>query len=113
MSPGMATQKAKRVELYTMGTPLPFHFPHFAIPDGVPTDDKIQAVVLGLKNRQAAGATGMRAEHVKTWLSYIWHKEKVGRESPGKTVDTGELRQKWQIFVGLIQTIWDQGEILM
>ncbi len=36
----MAKQTAKRVELYTrappMGTPLPFNFPYFEIPDGVP-----------------------------------------------------------------------------
>ncbi len=41
----MAKQMAKHVELFTrappMGTPLPFNFPHFEIPDGVPTDDKI------------------------------------------------------------------------
>jgi hypothetical protein len=51
----MVKQMAERVELYArappMGTPLPFNFPHFKIPDGFPTDNKIQAVVSGLKNR--------------------------------------------------------------
>jgi hypothetical protein len=54
-----------------MGVALPFNFPHFVIPDGIPTDKEIRAVVLGLKNGQAAGATGMRAEHIKVWLGDI------------------------------------------
>ncbi len=91
----MTKQMAERLELYTrapsMGTPLPFNFPHFEIPDGVPTDNKIREVVLGLKSGQAAGATGMRAEHVKMWLRDIWRREKVARENPSKTADTGEL----------------------
>jgi hypothetical protein len=49
-----------------MGTPLPFNFPYFEIPDGVPTNDEIRAMVLGLKNWRAGGATGMQAEQVKT-----------------------------------------------
>jgi hypothetical protein len=59
----MAKQMAKRVELYArappMGTPLPFNFPVFEIPDEVPTDEEIRAVVSGLKNGRAGGATGM------------------------------------------------------
>ena len=39
----MAKQTAERVELYArappMGTPLPFNFPVFKIPDEVPTDE--------------------------------------------------------------------------
>jgi hypothetical protein len=60
----MAKQMVKCVELYTrappMGTPLPFNFPYFEIPDGVPTNDEIRAVVSGLKNGQAGGASGMQ-----------------------------------------------------
>jgi hypothetical protein len=33
-----------------MGIPLPFNFPYFKIPNGVPTDNEIRAVVSGLKN---------------------------------------------------------------
>jgi hypothetical protein len=54
-----------------MGVALPFNFLHFAIPDGVPTDKERHAVVVGLKNGQASGATRMRAEHVKAWLGDI------------------------------------------
>jgi hypothetical protein len=50
----MAKQTAKQVELYVrappMGTSLPFNFLYFEIPDGIPTDKEIRAVVSGLKN---------------------------------------------------------------
>ncbi len=55
----------------------------------------------------------MRAEHVKTWLSDIWHKEMVARENPSRIADMGDLGKKWRIFVKMIQTIWDRGEIPM
>jgi hypothetical protein len=73
--------------------------------DSDPTDNKIQAVASGLKNGQATGATGMRAEHVKTWLRDIQCREKIAQENPGKTADTGKLGTKWGIFVKMIQTI--------
>ncbi len=66
----MAKQTTECVELYArappMGTSLPLNFLYFEIPDGVPTDKEICAVVLGLKHGQAAGTSRMRAEHVKT-----------------------------------------------
>jgi hypothetical protein len=115
----MAKQMAKRVELYTrappMGTPLPFNFPYFKIPDGIPTDNEIRAMVLGLKHGQAGGATGMRAEHGKAWLADIRHEEKAARENPGRIAEAEweNLGKQWWIFVKMIQTIWDRGEIPM
>jgi hypothetical protein len=96
-----------------MGVALPFNFLHFMIPDGVSTNKEICAVVVGLKNGQAAGATRMRAEHIKVWLGDIRHEEKAARASKnsGKTANMGELGSKWQIFVQMIQIIWDQREI--
>ncbi len=50
----MVKQMAKRVELYgkvpPMGAPLPFNFPYFEVPDGVPTNKKVRKVVRGLQN---------------------------------------------------------------
>ncbi len=115
----MAKQMAKRVELYArappMGTPLPFNFPVFKIPDEVPTDKEIRAVVSGLKNGRAGVATGMQAEHVKAWLADIRHEEKVARDNPGgiANAEGGGLGNKWWVFVQMIQTIWDRGEIPM
>ncbi len=85
----MEKQMAKRMELYAwappMGVALSFNFPQLAIPDGVPTDEEKRAVVVGLKNGQAAGATGMFAEHIKGWLGDFQSKEKVIRENPSQT----------------------------
>ncbi len=50
---------------------------------------------------------------MKTWLSDIWHKEKVARENPSRMADTGDLGKKWRIFVKMIQVIWDRGKIPM
>ncbi len=90
--------------------PLLFNFPYFEVPDGLPTDDEVRKVVRRLQNGRAAGATGMKAEHLKGWLDAIQHKEKVAMENPGG-VGSSELKTKWRIFLGLIQTIWDRGEI--
>jgi hypothetical protein len=111
----MVKQMAKHVELYVrappMGAALPYNFLHFKISNDMPTDSEMGMVVTGLKNGQAAGATGMRAEHIKGWLDKIQRKEKAARETPGREgVDPGAGR-KWRIFVELIQTIWEGGEI--
>jgi hypothetical protein len=52
---------------------------------------------------------------VKAWLADIWHEEKAAWENPGRIAEAeGEnLGKKWRIFVKMIQTIWDQGEIPM
>jgi hypothetical protein len=50
----MVKQMAEWVEFYAkvppMGAPLPFNFPYFGVPDGVPTDNKVRKVVRGLQN---------------------------------------------------------------
>ncbi len=110
----MVKQTAEWVELYAkvplMGAPLPFNFPYFTVPDGVPTDDEVRKVVRGLQNGQVGGATGMKAEHLKGWLDTIQRKERAARENPGRVGNT-ELGSKWWIFLDLIQVIWDRGEI--
>ncbi len=108
----MVKQTAERVELYArappLGPPLPYNFPSFAIPDKLPMDSEVRMVVRGLKNRQAAGATGMQAKHLKGWLDAIQRKEKTAEKNPGRESTLGE---KWRIFIELIRTIWDRGEI--
>jgi hypothetical protein len=54
-----------------MGEALLFNFPHFKISDNMPTDSELRKVVGGLWNGQAAGATWMKAEHIKVWLNEI------------------------------------------
>ena len=53
----------------------------------------------------------MRAEHLKGWLDKIMHEEKAAREKPGREGADPGLGRKWRIFLELIQTIWDLGEI--
>ncbi len=64
----MVKQTAKRMDLYVrappVGAALPYNFPHFKISNNMPTDSEMLTAVRGLKNRQATGATRMRAKHI-------------------------------------------------
>ena len=68
----MTIQTKERAELYAKvpppGDPIPIHVQPFAIRDDVPEEPEIRAVVKGLRNGRASGASGMRAEHIKQWL---------------------------------------------
>ena len=87
-----------------MGEALLFNFPHFEISDDMPTDSEIRKVVGGLRNGQARGATGMKAEHIKVWLDEIQREEKAAMENHGREANPG-AGHKWRIFVELIQAI--------
>jgi hypothetical protein len=109
----MIKQTDKHMGLYVralpMGAALPHNLPHFKISNNMPTDLEMHPVVRGLQNRQAAGATRMRAEHLKGWLDNIQHNEKAARENPGMEGADPGASYKWWIFVELIQTIWERG----
>jgi hypothetical protein len=47
------------------------------VPDGAPTDSKLRVVVGQLSNGLAAGATGMKAKHLKEWLADV-KKRRIG-----------------------------------
>ena len=68
-------------------------------------------VVWRLKNGRARGATEMQAKHHKGWLNKIQHEEKAVRENSGREGADPGLGRKWRIFIELIQTIWERGEI--
>jgi hypothetical protein len=51
----------------------------------------------------------MKAEHIKVWLDEIQCNEKAVRENPCREADPGAGR-KWQIFIDLIQAIWQRGK---
>ncbi len=65
----LAAQTAKCVALYgratSKGDPIPIHVNKADIPDDIPSDRELRAVVRELKNGRAAGATGLQAEHIK------------------------------------------------
>jgi hypothetical protein len=67
-----------------MGPALPHNFLHSEISDNTPTDSEVRMVVRGLQNRQATGATRMRAKHLKGWLDKIQHNKKAAKENPGR-----------------------------
>jgi hypothetical protein len=99
----LATQTAKCVAVYgrvaSKGGPiLPIHVNKADIPDNIPTDGELQTVVRELRNGRAAGVTGLQAEHIQVWLSYIVHKEE-------EQSDVG-LGHKWWVFVKLMKVVW-------
>jgi Flp pilus assembly protein TadB len=71
----MERQTSERVDLYTRrlspGDPLPINVDRIEINDDAPLDEEIRIVVSELSDGRAAGASGMRAEHVKEWLRGI------------------------------------------
>ncbi len=60
------------VDLYARrvspGDPLPINVAPTEINDDVPSNGELRGVVGELTNGRVAGASGMRAEHVKKWL---------------------------------------------
>ena len=56
-----------------------------------------------LQNGSAVGATGMKAEHLKEWLTDVKHEEaEEGVEGIGDC---------WQTFVQLLQVVWESGTV--
>jgi hypothetical protein len=88
------------------GDPLPLHLTPVEIGDDVTTDSKIRTVAGGLTNGRAGGASGMRAEHVKTWLRGVLKEEDPERQ--GNFVGNGD---NWRLFVELVQVVWTHGII--
>jgi len=73
------------------------------VPDAAPTDSELRAVVGKLQNGCAAGATGMKAEHLKEWLADMKLKEaENGVEGIGDC---------WQAIVTLLQAVWESRTI--
>jgi hypothetical protein len=79
----MERQMLEWVDLYARrespGNPLPINVTLVVINDDVPTDGELRHVAGELTNGQAAGASGMHAEHVKEWLHGVqWEEDPEG-----------------------------------
>ena len=73
------------------------------VSDAAPTDSELRAVVGNLCNDLAAGATGMKAEHLKMWLADMKREESEdGVEGIG---------DRWQSFASLLQAVWKSGTV--
>ncbi len=99
----LALQTAERAELYTavppLGWLLPIKITPIPVPDDPPTDQEIREVVAKLCNGCVAGATAIKAEHLKEWLHGIKHEEaEASVEGAG---------DRWRLFVSLIQATWE------
>ena len=103
----LATQTAKRVTLYgraaSKGDPIPIHVNKADIPDDIPSDAELRAVMRELHNGRTTGVTGLQVEHIKVWLADIVHDEE-------EQSDVG-LGHKWRVFVRLMQAIWEHGSV--
>jgi hypothetical protein len=76
----------------------------FDVQDNTPIDGKICAAVSELSNRRSAGASWMRAEHLKEWL------QGMKREEELEDINTIAGNQ-WRALVKLVQTVWNKGRI--
>jgi hypothetical protein len=101
----LVQQTEERIALYSRvpppGGPLPINVQPFDICGNFTSNSEIREVVRELRNRRAAGATGLRAEHIKVWLQGV-----VQEEKEQSFVGPGN---KWRIVVKLMQTIWECG----
>jgi hypothetical protein len=105
----MECQMLEQVDLYARrespGDPLPINVTPVVINDDVPMDGKLRQVAGELTNGQAAGASGMRAKHVKEWLNSMRQEEDL----EGHGVDGAG--DNWHLFVQLVQAAWTHGTI--
>ena len=105
----MDRQTAERVDLYTRrqspGKPLPINIDPVEIDDNPPSDGEMRTAVGELTNGQATGASGMRAKHVKAWLSDIRREEDPNDQGAEGAGDN------WRLFMRLVQAAWTYGVI--
>jgi hypothetical protein len=104
----MERQTSERVDLYARGGspgyPLPINIERIEINDDVPLDGEIWLAAGELSNGQAAGTSGMRAEHIKEWLRGIKREEDPAGQ--GGVPSDGD---NWRLFLRLIQAAWTNG----
>ena len=72
------------------GDSIPINVEPFAINYDMPTNTEIRTVINDMRNGQAGGALGIKAEHTKQWLRDVVQEEENG---------TGGLGKCCQVFV--------------
>jgi hypothetical protein len=104
----MDQQTTERMDIYRRRDPprLPIHIGEnlFDVWDETPTDGEIQIAVSELSNGHSAGASQMRAEHLKEWLQGMRQEEEL------EGVNTIASNQ-WCALIKLVQMVWDKGRI--
>jgi hypothetical protein len=82
------------------GKPLPINVAQVKINNDVQLDSKLRQVVGKLINGRAAGAFGMRANHVREWLHGMQQEENPEGQGANSAGDS------WRLFVQLVQVAW-------
>jgi hypothetical protein len=100
----MDRQTGEWVDLYTWrqspGEPLPINIDPVDIDDDIPSNGELRVAVGKLTNGRAAGASGMRAEHIKAWLSDMrWEEDPNDQGTDG-------AGDNWCLFMRLVQAAW-------
>ncbi len=106
----MEKQTVEHVDLHqrrdSPGLPVAVNIAPVDVQDDAPTDEEIMAAVNELTNRRSAGASCMRAEHLKEWLQGM--KSEEDPEMGPNNVGAGD---RWRALAWLVQAIWDKGRI--
>ena len=82
--------------------PIPILVDPFPIDDDAPEGLELREVVRGMRNVRAGGASGICVEHIQVWLKGVVEEEEMRK---------GNMGHQWRVFVKLIQTIWERGEV--
>ena len=94
----MERQTKEREELYekrvSPRAPIPTHY-HTAIRNDTPSDGEIRTTLKKSSNGRAAGASNMRAKHLKAWLTVMEREEEDPECKEGK----GDI---WKQLVKLV-----------
>ena len=111
----------ERVELYSYAPPpginIPISVQPFPVNDSVPTEDDTEWAVTRLRNHRSGGPSGMRAEHLKRWLTTACksenekaEQEATSTERAGSTENGGSSATQleteadnWKMLVDLVQ----------
>ena len=74
------------------------------VDDSVPTEDKIEDAVKKLRRNRSGGPSGMRAEHLKGWISASNRRKQAAERGEEKMEGKEEGGGLWGKLVDLVQT---------
>ena len=101
----MERQTEERVALYARqaayGEGFPANGTPFNIQDNNPTEGEKLVAVMEMSNGRCGGASGIQAEHLKSWLRGA--KREEDPETAGTSAGAGKI---WSKFAGLCTSVW-------
>jgi hypothetical protein len=94
------------------GDPIPTQIRPFFVPDNIPNEEEIIAVVDRLKKGRATGPSQMSAEHIHTWYKEAYPPTKEDSNSSSLHDSTEPFRENWDTLVHITQRMFESGNIL-